>query len=94
MLQGAGAQAVTYMDAQDNPIYEPPLGTTKLWANTVVIGLFEADVDPFRIVHFIEKNLGRTRTGSGNGWNIFTRCSLAKSCGFALAGAKSLIKMQ
>ena len=57
MLQGAGAQAVTYMDAQDNPIYEPPLGTTKLWANTVVIGLFEADVDPFRIVHFIEKNL-------------------------------------
>ena len=58
MLQGAGAQAVTYMDAQDNPIYEPPLGTTKLWANTVVIGLFEADVDPFRIVHFIEKNLG------------------------------------
>ena len=58
MLQGAGAQAVTYMDAQDNPIYEPPLGTTKLWANTMVIGLFEADVDPFRIVHFIEKNLG------------------------------------
>ena len=58
MLQGAGAQAVTYMDAQDNPIYEPPLGTTKLWANTVVIGLFEADVDPFRSVHFIEKNLG------------------------------------
>ena len=58
MLQGSGAQAVTYMDAQDTPVYEPPLGTTKLWANTVVIGLYEADVDPFKIVRFIEKNLG------------------------------------
>lgn len=58
MLQGSGAQAVTYMDAQDTPIYEPPLGQTKLWTNTVVIGLYEADIDPFKIVGFIEKNMG------------------------------------
>ncbi len=58
MLQGAGAQAVTYMDAQDVPIYEPPIGSTQLWSNTVVTGLFEADIDPFKIVRFIEKNMG------------------------------------
>lgn len=58
MLQGSGAQAVTYMDAHDTPIYEPPLGQTKLWANTVVIGLYDADIDAFKIVKFIEKNLG------------------------------------
>lgn len=60
MLQGSGAQAVTYMDAKDDPIYEPPLGSTKLWANTVVIGLYEADVNPFKITSFIEKNLGNS----------------------------------
>lgn len=58
MLQGSGAQAVTYTDAQDVPIYEPPIGSTKLWNNTVVTGLYEADIDPFKIVRFIEKVLG------------------------------------
>jgi ribosomal protein L11 methyltransferase len=58
MLQGSGAQAVTYMDAQDIPIYEPPIGSTKLWKNTVVTGLYEADTDPFKIVRFIEKVMG------------------------------------
>jgi ribosomal protein L11 methyltransferase len=57
MLQGSGAQAVTYMDAQDVPIYEPPVGSTKLWKNTVVTGLYEADTDPFKIVAFIEKTM-------------------------------------
>ena len=84
MLQGAGAQAVTYMDAQDNPIYEPPLGTTKLWANTVVIGLFEADVDPFRIVHFIEISR-RYRKGCDrqDRWRLDRRLCDARSQGHA-----------
>lgn len=58
MLSGAGAQAVTYTDAADVPIYEPPVGSTKLWNNTVVTGLFDADIDPFRVVKFIYKVLG------------------------------------
>ena len=58
MLQGAGAQAVTYTDAKDAPIYEPPVGSTKLWTSTVVTGLFETDIDPFRIVSFIKKHFG------------------------------------
>lgn len=44
-LSELGAVAVTLEDSADQPLYEPPLGTTPLWENTRVIGLFEADTD-------------------------------------------------
>lgn len=44
-LSDLGAVAVTLEDSADQPLYEPPLGTTPLWENTRVIGLFEADTD-------------------------------------------------
>jgi ribosomal protein L11 methyltransferase len=40
-----GAVSVTFMDAEDQPIFEPDLGTTPLWANTHLLALFEADTD-------------------------------------------------
>ena len=58
MLQGAGAQAVTYTDAADAPVYEPPVGSTKLWADTVVTGLFEADAKHEKISQFLLAHLG------------------------------------
>lgn len=58
MLMGLGAQAVTYMDAQDAPVYEPLPGETKLWGDTRCIGLFDAEVDPAPIVAFFQKHLG------------------------------------
>lgn len=58
MLEGAGAASVTYMDAGDNPVYEPMPGETKLWGNTVVTGLFDAETDAFKIVRFMQKSLG------------------------------------
>ncbi|EPJ48413.1 MAG: ribosomal protein L11 methyltransferase [Osedax symbiont Rs1] len=45
LLLTAGALSVTYQDCQDQPIYEPELGTTPLWSNTRITGLFEADHD-------------------------------------------------
>ncbi|RUO63503.1 50S ribosomal protein L11 methyltransferase [Pseudidiomarina insulisalsae] len=45
MLQGNGAMAVTYRDAQDNPIFEPPLGEVLYWQETLVTGLFPAETD-------------------------------------------------
>ena len=45
LLLEAGCAAVTFQDAEDNPIFEPDLGTTPLWQNTVVTGLFSADHD-------------------------------------------------
>lgn len=45
MLLELGAVSVTFMDAQDQPIYEPDLGTTPLWSQTHLLALFEADTD-------------------------------------------------
>ncbi|MCX7100482.1 MAG: 50S ribosomal protein L11 methyltransferase [Methylobacter sp.] len=44
-----GAVSVTYMDAEDEPVYEPAIGETKIWSNTEVIALYEIDVDPLLI---------------------------------------------
>lgn len=41
-----GAISVSFMDAEDQPIYEPDLGTTPLWTHTHLLALFEGDVDP------------------------------------------------
>jgi len=43
LLLAAGCAAVTYQDSEDQPIFEPELGTTPLWSNTTVTGLFAAE---------------------------------------------------
>jgi len=40
-----GALSVTMMDAADQPIFEPELGTTPLWQQSELLALFEADTD-------------------------------------------------
>ncbi|MDD1610787.1 MAG: 50S ribosomal protein L11 methyltransferase [Methylococcaceae bacterium] len=40
-----GAVSVTYMDAEDEPVYEPAIGETKIWSNTQVIALYELNID-------------------------------------------------
>lgn len=44
-LLALGAVSVTFMDAEDQPIFEPDLGTTPLWSHTHLLALFEADTD-------------------------------------------------
>jgi ribosomal protein L11 methyltransferase len=44
-LLEAGAEAVTFEDAKDNPLFEPAPNTTPLWHDTRVIGLFDANID-------------------------------------------------
>ena len=55
LLLEAGCAAVTFQDAEDNPIFEPDLGTTPLWQSTVVTGLFSAE-------HDLESTLAYIRT--------------------------------
>lgn len=45
-----GAVSVTFMDAQDQPIFEPELNTTPLWTHTHLLALFEADSDADLVV--------------------------------------------
>jgi len=44
-LPDLGALSVTIMDAADQPIFEPDLGTTPLWQQSELLALFEADID-------------------------------------------------
>jgi len=44
-LQEAGAHAVTLLDAADVPVHEPDPGSTPMWPQTIVEGLFDADAD-------------------------------------------------
>ncbi|WP_341502134.1 50S ribosomal protein L11 methyltransferase [Gallaecimonas sp. GXIMD4217] len=45
LLMTQGALSVTFMDAKDTPIFEPMPGETRLWGDTDVMALFEADAD-------------------------------------------------
>lgn len=56
MLQGNGALAVTYRDAQDNPIFEPPLGEVLYWQETLVTGLFPAEHDMQAVVSNLKQS--------------------------------------
>jgi ribosomal protein L11 methyltransferase len=46
LFSDLGAVSVTYMDAEDEPVYEPGIGETVIWSNTEVIALFEMDAEP------------------------------------------------
>ncbi|MDT0595217.1 50S ribosomal protein L11 methyltransferase [Glaciecola petra] len=45
ILETHGAQAVTFVDAKDTPVYEPKPGEVLLWPDTQVIGLYDASED-------------------------------------------------
>lgn len=44
-LMELGALSVTYEDAQNQPLFEPPPGETPIWDQTIITGLFEASVN-------------------------------------------------
>jgi ribosomal protein L11 methyltransferase len=45
VLMGLGSLSITYSDAQDDAIYEPPVGQTPLWDNVKVNALFSSEVN-------------------------------------------------
>lgn len=56
MLSANGAQAVTFNDAKDTPLYEPKPGEIPLWPDTQVVGLYDAEFDMKRVVLQLEKS--------------------------------------
>lgn len=56
MLSANGAQAVTFVDAKDTPMYEPKPGETLLWPDTQVVGLFDAADDMKSVIQRLEKS--------------------------------------
>ena len=55
MLMGWGAQAVSFLDAHDTPIYEPMPGEVIYWTNTVVVGLFDAEHPMDKVVEQLKQ---------------------------------------
>ncbi len=45
LLMDSGALSATFTDAHDTPIFEPAPGETRLWGDTDITGLYEADTD-------------------------------------------------
>lgn len=49
-LMESGAVSVTFQDTHDNPVFEPLPGETRLWGDTDVIGLYDAESDMASVV--------------------------------------------
>ena len=56
-LEELGAQAVTMIDAEDQPLFEPLPGETPLWANLEITGLFDADIDTAQLIQHLGAQL-------------------------------------
>ncbi|NMM41533.1 50S ribosomal protein L11 methyltransferase [Pseudoalteromonas arctica] len=56
LLMEAGSASVTFIDAKDTPIYEPKIGTVVFWADTTVIGLFEANHDMHTVIALLQRH--------------------------------------
>lgn len=57
LLLAAGAQAVSLVDAADDPVLEPAPGATPLWPRTKTLGLFGADADLDAVRRVLCENL-------------------------------------
>ncbi|PHM37050.1 ribosomal protein L11 methyltransferase [Xenorhabdus mauleonii] len=54
-LVESGAVSVTFQDSHDTPIFEPLPGETRLWGDTDVIGLYDAEMDMKAVVSQLEQ---------------------------------------
>ncbi len=54
LMEETGAVSVTFLDAKDTPVFEPLPGETRLWGDTDVGALYEADMDTSLILQQIK----------------------------------------
>ncbi len=45
LMEESGALSVTFLDAKDAPIFEPLPGETRLWGETDIVALYDAEMD-------------------------------------------------
>lgn len=50
LLMDSGALSATFTDSQDTPIFEPLPGETRLWGDTDITGLYEADTEMLSVL--------------------------------------------
>lgn len=55
ILSDSGALSVTFLDAKDNPVFEPLPGETRLWGETDIVALYEGEQDMTVVVKFLSE---------------------------------------
>jgi len=53
LLSDSGALSVTFLDAKDNPVFEPLPGETRLWGDTDIVALYEGEQDMSAVLSFL-----------------------------------------
>lgn len=56
LMEETGALSATFLDAQDTPVFEPMPGETRLWGDTDVIGLYDAESDMQQVVELLKQS--------------------------------------
>lgn len=54
LMDEAGALSVTFVDAKDTPVFEPMPGETRLWGETDIVALYDADTDMAEVVAILK----------------------------------------
>ncbi|GGA63276.1 ribosomal protein L11 methyltransferase [Neiella marina] len=58
-MSECGALSVTFLDSKDTPIFEPLPGETRLWGETDVMGLWQANADMDVALHLLQQQFGQ-----------------------------------
>lgn len=54
LMEETGALSVTFLDAHDTPVFEPLPGETRLWGDTDILALYDAEADTAWVVNQIK----------------------------------------
>lgn len=54
LMDDAGALSVTFLDAKDTPVFEPMPGETRLWGETDIVALYDAETDMDAVVAILK----------------------------------------
>lgn len=54
LIEETGALSITFLDAKDTPVFEPLPGETRLWGDTDILALYDAECDTNWIVEQIK----------------------------------------
>ncbi len=50
LMEQTGALSITFLDAKDTPVFEPLPGETRLWGETDILALYDAEADTSWII--------------------------------------------
>ncbi|MCF7355297.1 50S ribosomal protein L11 methyltransferase [Vibrio sp. CK2-1] len=54
LMEETGALSVTFLDAKDTPVFEPLPGETRLWGETDILALYDAEIDTQLVLNQIK----------------------------------------